>query len=231
MRASRSASPGRFARCRRLSSANVGRRVEVQDARFLRAKDRSLIERRQEPAGPVVRRIDRRAAGIGEDHVRGQALRFGAEAVDEPAPHRRATGDAGDAAVEVADRDFVAVVPGVHGAEQADIVHDAGGVREEFRDFGAALAVLLELPRAAEQFLARAVDEAEVDVPLVILAVVPGEFRLRVEEIDVARPAVHEQRDHRLGLRREVRRAGLEAGRQILTWLARPVGRHQAFAL
>ena len=69
-------------------------------------------------------------------------------------------------------------------------------------------AVLGELPGAAEQLLARPVDEAEDDVAAVLGAVVPGQLGLGVEQVDVRRPAVHEQRDHRRRLGGEVRRRG-----------------------
>ena len=55
--------------------------------------------------------------------------------------------------------------------------------------------------RAAEQFFAGAVDEAVRDVAGKLRAVALRQFRLRIGQIDVARPAVHEQRDHRLGPR------------------------------
>ena len=59
----------------------------------------------------------------------------------------------------------MAVVPGVHRADHADVVDDAGRVRQQLRDLGAALAVLGELPRAAEELLAGPVDEAEDTSP------------------------------------------------------------------
>ena len=78
----------------------------------------------------------------------------------------------GDPAVEVADRDLVAVVPGVHRADHADVVDDPGRVGQQLGDLGAALAVLGELPGAAEELLAGPVDEAEDDVAAVFGAVV-----------------------------------------------------------
>ena len=49
-------------------------------------------------------------------------------------------------------------------------------MRQQLGDFGAALAALLELPRAAEQLLAGAVDEAVLDVAGVFAAAEPGQF-------------------------------------------------------
>ena len=86
--------------------------------------------------------------------------------------------------------------------EERDVVDACGEVREEVADPLAALAVLLELP-------ARLDDPALVLVPaaaegldrdrLVVLADQP---RLVVERVDVARPAVAEDEDDRLRLRR-----------------------------
>ena len=107
----------------------------------------------------------------------GRFCGLAAQAVDDPAPQRRPAGDARDAAVEVADRDLVAVVPGVHRADDADVVDDPGRVRQQLGDLGAALAVLGELPRAAEQLLARPVDEAVVHVAAVVRAAVLASVR------------------------------------------------------
>ena len=64
---------------------------------------------------------------------------------------------------------------------------------------------------SAEQLLARAVDEAEHDVAVVLGAVSFRQFGLRVEQVDMRRTAVHEQRDHRLRLGSEVRRRALRS--------------------
>jgi hypothetical protein len=39
--------------------------------------------------------------------------------------------------VEVADRDFMAVVPGVHRTHHAEVVHDPGSLREKFGNLDA----------------------------------------------------------------------------------------------
>ena len=78
-----------------------------------------------------------------------------------------------------------------------------GGVREQLADLDAALAVLLELERRGERgaglALGRQVRHRQG------LAGVFVQRRLGVERIDVGGPAVHEQVDDALGLRRKMR--------------------------
>ena len=112
-------------------------------------------------------------AGVGEHHVGRQlaATRCpGRRRASFPSSAGRSI--AGEPAVEEADRHLVAVVPGVHRADHADVVDDPGRLGQQLGDLGAALAVLGELPGAAEELLARPVDEAEDDVAAVLGAVV-----------------------------------------------------------
>ena len=124
----------------------------------------------------------------------------------------------------------MAIVPGVHRANHADVVDDTGRLGQKFRDRGSALPVLGELPRSAEQLLARAVDETEHDFAVVLDAVSFRQFGLRVEQVDMRRTAVHEQRDHGLRPGSEVRRAGLQVQREVLTGLLRDVGERSVLA-
>ena len=116
------------------------------------------------------------------------------------------------------------IVPGVHRADHADVVDDARRRRKQFRDLGAALSVLRELPRAAEELLVRPLDEAVNDVATVLGPMMFGQLGLGVEQVDVRRPAVHEHRDHRRRLRSEVRRLRLEIKRQVLAGLLGRLG-------
>ena len=65
--------------------------------------------------------------------------------------------------------------------------------------------MLTEFPAAAQQAFTSALDKTVLDVTLVGFTVHPLQFRLGIGEIHVSRPAMHEQRDHRLGLRLEMR--------------------------
>src|SRR5262249_33948839 len=91
----------------------------------------------------------------------------------------------------------------VHRPDHADVVDVLGGVREDLADFQSALAVLLELEWRGERRTGLPL-RAEVcrrqRLPRIL-----RKRRLRVERIDLARPAVSEEVDDALRLRREVR--------------------------
>src|SRR5205823_302634 len=146
----------------------------------------------------------------------GQTLAFRTEAVSEPRAERGPP-RLRKAGVHEPDGRFMAVDVRVHRADEGHVIHNAGEVGEEFGHFDPALAVLLKFPRAAEQFFGRAIDETESYLSRVILPATPGQFRFRVEQVDVARTAVHEERDHGAGARREQRNLGLEVKRLWLT--------------
>ena len=183
----------------------VGRRVEVEYSRLLRAQHRALIQAWQEAVGPVVHAIDRVTAGVGQHHVGRQLVRHAAKRVCQPGAEARPAQHGWDAGVHVADGDLVAVVSGVHAADHAKVIGDAGRVRQQLAEIHPALAVFLEFPRAAEQVAAGFVGEAVMHVAAVLLAVETRQFRLGIGEIHVARAAVHEERNHRLRLRSVVR--------------------------
>ena len=88
------------------------------------------------------------------------------------------------------------------------LVHVLGGVREGVGAPKARLAAPLELPNRAENFLLT--DAAATHLDVDGFAVMPGQFRLVVEQVHLAWPAVHVQVDAGLGLRREMRFARLE---------------------
>ena len=104
----------------------------------------------------------------------------------------------------------MAIVAGVHTANEAEIVGDLRGVGQQFAEIHAALAVLLELPRAAEELAAGFVSKAVLDVAGVVHAVAALQLGLGVCEVHVARAAVHEEGNHRLGPGRKVRLLGLQ---------------------
>ena len=91
--------------------------------------------------------------------------------------------------------DHVAVARADHG----DVVDAAGDVREEVGDLDAALAVLPERPPGAEQ-PGVALDELILRLAELLrarLAVELVQQRLGIERLEMARPAGHEQEDHR----------------------------------
>ncbi len=120
--------------------------VEIENARLLGANNGPLKDRRHESIGPVGDAVDRVAIRIGENEVSGQVLGFRAQAIAEPRAECRSAEDTGNAAVKVANRDFVSIGTGVHAADEADVINDLGEVWEKFGEFGAALTVSLEFP-------------------------------------------------------------------------------------
>ena len=169
------------------------------------------------------------ACRIGQHAIGRQLLRLVAQSIHHPRAERGSPDDAGDAAVKIADRNFVAVVAGMHRADDADVVDDAGDVGQQFGDFGTALTMFFELEGTGQQLSAGRVGEAECDVALVRLAVVLGELGLGIQQVDVRRAAVHEERDHRLGLWRKVGRLGPQVERRRIVRLGRRLGQQFLF--
>ena len=109
--------------------------------------------------------VDRRTRRDRRARVGRQFLRFAAQSIDHPRAERRPTDDAGDAAVKIANRNFVAVVAGVHRANEADVVDDAGGVRQQFGNSDARLAMFCEFEGTAQQFAAGGVTKLKPTSP------------------------------------------------------------------
>ena len=112
--------------------------------------------------------------------------------------------------LNVGDRRVVVDCFGVERLDNGDVIDDGGDVRQELADPGAALAVLVELEHwrhAGERLLSGrhpgdALSHAYGTGQL--LAVVFAQLGLVIEQVDVRRPAGHEQIDDALGLRGEV---------------------------
>ena len=145
-------------------------RIEVENARFLRADHGALIERRQPAVGEVVHSEHGQPSRIGEGDVGGQVAVFRAKAVGEPAPKGGASRENG-AVVKGVDGLAVVVHPGVHRADHRDLVGDAGHVRHQFAEVHPALAVLGEFPGRAHHLAARAGGVVELQLPGELLAV------------------------------------------------------------
>lgn len=68
---------------------------------------------------------------------------------------------------------------------------------QQFAEFRAAVAVRAKLPRTGKQLAAGLIGAVEFEVAAgVILHVMLGQFRFRIEQINVAWPTLHEHRDH-----------------------------------
>ena len=89
---------------------------------------------------------------------------------------------------------------GGHRTDQADIVGNRTGVRQQLAEFHATLPVLVKLVRAAEHISLLLVEVSFQRSTGIGLAVPFLEFRLRIEQIHLAGTAMLKQADHRFGL-------------------------------
>ena len=218
-RASSASSWPRAARCSRLSAwsrSTCSRcaargRWRLVTSRMIRsgsidvvADVRALVDARQEAAAPQLRADDRLARA--EHHEAGQVLVLRAQAEGQPRAEARPD-RLHVARVHHQQRRLVIRVVGVQRAEHADVVDAAGDVREEVGDLDAALAARPRRERRGHE-LAASCGGPVIDRGRRGLAGVLLQGRLGVEGVDVRRPAVHEQEDHPLRPRGEVRRPG-----------------------
>ena len=191
--------------------ADARRRVQIQNRRLAAAQDRALVRRGQEAIAPGGRAALHPARGIGHDHERGHVLVLGAEAVGGP---RAEAGPAHEdrAGVHQIDRFRMRHAVAVAAAQQTEFVRVPGDVRQEIGDLHAALAARAKWPARRKQLVLRhrapRLEGAERFGNR--LAREPDQLGLRVEQVDVARTARHEQENDALGFRREVRRLRCE---------------------
>ena len=89
------------------------------------------------------------------------------------------------------------VYPGARRADEGDVVNDLADVRNQFRQLDSRLAMRFEFPRAAEHLGAGLRGVVVFDLAGKFLAVELVEYRLGVEQVDVAGSALHPQRNHR----------------------------------
>ena len=157
----------------------------------------SLVDRRQPAAGPD--HLSGRVVPLGtpQHDVAGQVIPFGTQSVADPRPHRRSPGK-GLPCLEHVDRKRVVVVPGVHRADQADVVGDRGGMWNQLAQPHPALPCLVKRIRRFQQDVV-VVQLEGLDLLAGDLAVLAGQFRLLVEEVHLGRTPVLEQLDHRTG--------------------------------
>ena len=220
MRAASSELPGWFCRSSSFSRASAssralflrshsGRRFQIDNRIAGGAELRSLVRRRHVPGAPVVRPAQRSAAVIGQHHERRQAGRFRSQTVGHPRTH------AGEPDVDLARLHFVGrlhviVRASVDRSDDGQLIDVPADVRKNLRDLDAALAVLLEREGAGHQRAREALPHNHVARHFSVdrLAGVFRQRRFRIPRVHLARPAAHEQGNHRFRARREVRRLG-----------------------
>ena len=96
----------------------------------------------------------------------------------------------------------------MHSIQEAQVVDVRGDVGKQFGNMLSTLAILLEFPRRLEDpvfddFFGLRQDTRVVK--RVHLTIVPGKPTLVIERVDLAGTTLHEQEDHSLGTRCEMR--------------------------
>jgi hypothetical protein len=146
-------------------------------------------------------------AGLHDDE-RGEALRLAADTVGDPRPHA-GPAELGRAGVQKHLGRAVIEHVGLHPLEDADVIGDVAMERQQLADVRPGLARLEEAPPRAEQL---GVGPNEREAPPARerfghgLPVQPLQRRLRIEQLQMARAARHEEKDDRFRLGGEVAR-------------------------
>src|SRR5262249_35107119 len=131
-------------------AAHTGRWDQVGNPRLTGPDHGALVERWQPPTRPVVDAQNGQPTRIGENAIRRQVLALGAERIGDPgAQYRPAC--CRPPGIERVDRLTVVVDSGLHRTDQRDVVGDRAQGREELAELHAALASLVELPRAGKE--------------------------------------------------------------------------------
>ena len=184
-------------------------RIQVEQARLGGANHGPLVDGGEPSVGPVVLGEQREAGGMGEREVGGEVLRFGTEAVGEPASEGGCAGR--DAAVGEGVQGLAVVVdPGVPGPDQADVVGDLPEMRQQGGKLHAALAVASKLPQARKDLGAGLAGVVVLELAGERFAGALRKQGLGIEQVHLARTADHEDRDHRPGPGRVMRRTEAE---------------------
>ncbi len=192
---------------------------EVKNGVVARGETHALVPRVEEAVAPQPR-VDRLVGLLARhqhDEV-GQVAVHRSQAVADPRPERRPAGNL-RAGLEKGHRRVVVDGLGPHRFDEAQVIDDARGVREQAADGRARLAVLRELEMRAGQrqdgLVCAHGGEAllAADLGRQRLAVLLAQPRLVIEEVQVGRPAAHEQVDDAFGLGRKMRQTRQPAGR------------------
>ena len=143
-----------------------------------------------------------------DGHKPGQVSVFRAEPVVDPRAHAGAD-EIVAAGVQLEQRPAVRRVRPVHRVDERNVIHTGGHLREQTADRHPALTSRREFPvRLKQVSRCRKLDARLGEGQR--LAVVAGQQWLLIKRVHVRRPAVHEQENHPLGLRLEVRPLGRE---------------------
>jgi hypothetical protein len=191
----------------RAAAAGFG---EIGDGLGQIVHERALVRRGKEARAPAHRSL---GLGRGDHDEAGEVPVLAPEAVEQPGA------EAGPrkglfAGVHLAVRARVADIVGDARADHAEVVGAAGQVRQELAQLEAALPMLPEFPRRAEELAGDDAREPQRSVRERL----PGVGRdagLGVEEIDVGGAAGHEEEDHALGAGAVMRRPRRDAAPRL----------------
>ena len=166
----------------------------------------TLVNRGQEARRVRLRSGFRRSVGHHDEGRQVLALR--SKPVNDPRSETRLTGKLRACVAQINRRSMIERVP-VAGTDQRDLVGLRPDVREQFRDLHARLAIVVKLPRAASHRSLREVDAIRLQPFRRFgrdgLAATFRQLGFRIERIDMADTAVHEQVDDALRFRRLMR--------------------------
>ena len=185
--------PLRFAR-------QIRWRIEIEDARFLGTDHGALEQRRQPAVRPHIGAEDRKTSGIGQHAIRGQVLALTSQSVRQPRTDRRSS-DSDSSGIQSIQRLAMVIHIGVHRSDQRDVVGDTAETRQQLAQFHSALALRSELEWAGVDLGTRFSRVVVLDLAGEVLHMQLLQFRLGVGHVDMAWPPLHEQGDHRAGLR------------------------------
>ena len=180
-------------------------RIEIENAGLFGPDDGALEHGRQPAVGKIVHAEHGQAAWVSEGDVGGQILIFAAEAVGEPGAESGASAD-GLAIKKRVDGLAVIVHAGMHGADERHLIGDATHVGDEVAHLDAALAARFEFPLRSHDLAAGSSGVVILHLAREVFAIKLHELGLRLEHVDMARAALHEQGDHRLCLAKTMRR-------------------------
>ena len=125
--------------------------AEIQDGISGRSKQDALMPRRQEPAAPQVSSQRLAAFVLCDQHNKRRQIGVVlSQAVAQPRSHARTSGDLSP---RLQKRDARPVIDRlrVHRIDDAQVVRDAGSVRQQFAEPRTGLAVLSELERRTDE--------------------------------------------------------------------------------
>src|SRR4051794_13062349 len=200
-----------------------GRIIEEQDRRAPGPESHPLVARWQKSARPQPRK--QRLVGVDrvrlreQDDKRRKILVLASESVTEPRPHARPSGLL-KTCLDERDRRIVIDRLGVHRLDDGDVVDDPGGMRKQFADPCAGLAVLREFERRLCDEQLRLPHRLRDALPLAnrirnLRPLKLRQHRLVVECLELRRTAGLVEEDDALRRRRKMRHADESAGPRI----------------